>query len=97
MITVQMFNILIKDSAACKLNILIKWKTRQAVLEGKAGFMVDVVHSLSSPIQGLPSCLQRAGRRQCTKYVVQCVCEPLLLLLLLVCQPTTEQFQHIKN
>lgn len=55
MINVQMFNILIKDSAAFKLNTSIKRKTRQAVLEGEAGFMVGVVHSLSSPIQGLPA------------------------------------------
>lgn len=52
MINVQMFNILI---AAFKLNTSIKRKTTQAVWEGEASFMVGVVHSLSSPVQGLPS------------------------------------------
>lgn len=52
MINVQMFNILIKDSAAFKLNTSIKpdrrsWKVKLVLW--------------SAWFQGLPSCLQRAG------------------------------------
>lgn len=62
-----------------------------------AGFMVEQSERVHSTLGSahLPAVNSIVSWRQCTSYVLQPVCGPLFLVLLLICEPAAEKSEVV--